>query len=46
MSEAPDQPRISDESLVVACQRGDVEAFGRLVERYQDRIFTERTPAS
>ena len=39
MSEAPDQPRISDESLVLTCQGGDAPAFGRLVERYQDRIY-------
>jgi RNA polymerase sigma-70 factor (ECF subfamily) len=39
VSEAPGQPRISDESLVLAVQNGDMAAFGRLVERYQDRLY-------
>ena len=39
VSEAPNQPRISDESLVLACQGGDASAFGRLVTRYQDRLY-------
>jgi RNA polymerase sigma-70 factor (ECF subfamily) len=39
MSQATGQPRLSDESLVLACQQGDASAFGRLVERYQDRVY-------
>ena len=39
VTEVPNQPRISDESLVLACQGGDASAFGRLVTRYQDRLF-------
>lgn len=29
----------SDERLVAACRRGDVEAFGRLVEKYQKKML-------
>lgn len=39
MSEAPHQQRISDEALVAACRRGEAAAFGRLVTRYQDRVY-------
>jgi RNA polymerase sigma-70 factor (ECF subfamily) len=30
----------TDEVLLAAVRRGEVEAFGRLVRRYQDRVFT------
>jgi RNA polymerase sigma-70 factor (ECF subfamily) len=31
--------RLTDAELITQAQRGDVEAFGRLYERYLDRIF-------
>jgi len=30
----------TDEALMAAARRGDVEAFGALVRRFQDRVFT------
>ncbi len=33
-----DEPRKSDEALVSAARRGDRDAFGVLVERYQDLV--------
>ncbi len=30
----------TDEALMAAARRGDVEAFGALVRRFQDRLFT------
>lgn len=32
-------PRVDDQEAVLACQRGEREAFGRLVERYQRDVY-------
>ncbi|MEC8596583.1 MAG: RNA polymerase sigma factor [SAR324 cluster bacterium] len=34
-----EQPPQTDEELVRAFQRGDRQAFGRLIERHQDRLY-------
>ncbi len=39
MSDADAETHINDGQLVQAALGGDKEAFGRLVERYQDRVF-------
>jgi RNA polymerase sigma-70 factor, ECF subfamily len=33
------QDRLNDELLVLRCQEGDAEAFGQLVERWQERFW-------
>ena len=34
-----EQPPQTDEELVRTFQRGDLQAFGRLIERHQDRLY-------
>lgn len=38
-AEAQRLPRADDEAAIQACQRGEREAFGRLVERYQRHVY-------
>ena len=35
-----DMEQSADEALIAAARRGEVEAFGALVRRYQDRVFS------
>lgn len=39
MPEELNNIRIDDEILVRSCQRGDLDAMGRLIVKYQDRLY-------